>query len=61
MQQAIRRHARQTQGNYRDQGSSEQRPRLRTMCQTYRDRRIERHSNIYKPLGISDVYKCLVI
>ena len=22
----------------------------------YRDRRVERHSNIYKPLGISDVY-----
>ena len=27
----------------------------------YRDRRIERHSIIYKPLGISDVYYCLVI
>ena len=23
--------------------------------------RVERHSNIYKPLGISDVYYCLVI
>ena len=29
--------------------------------QTYRDIRVERHSNMYKPLGISDVYYCLVI
>ena len=28
---------------------------------TYRDRRVERHSDIYKPLGISDAYYCLVI
>ena len=27
----------------------------------YRDSRVERHSNIYKPLGISDAYNCLVI
>ena len=27
----------------------------------YRDRRVERHSNMFKPLGISDVYYCLVI
>ena len=27
----------------------------------YGDKRVERHSNIYKPLGISDVYYCLVI
>ena len=27
----------------------------------YRDRRVERHSNIYKSLGISDVYYCLII
>ena len=32
-----------------------------TMVSKYRDRWLERHSNKYKPLGISDVYYCLVI
>ena len=27
----------------------------------YRDRRVERHSNMYKPLAISNVYYCLII
>ena len=27
----------------------------------YRDRRVERHYNVFKPLGISDVYYCLII
>ena len=34
---------------------------LRTLPPSYRERRVERHSNIYKPFGISDVYYCLII